>query len=365
MLTRSSARPDGSNTAAAGHLAWPVRPRSGWRLPAGRAAAPRFYSDDPLAKDPESQDASKVQAAEGQRSVRPRRELVSRRRRARRRARRQRQHHRRGARFELVHQPGRRRHGPLDLDALVKGPDTSNGPAPGPWTVIARKGEGVTPGFTIRDSAGEIYWIKFDPEGFAEMASGAEVISTKFFHAFGYHVAENYLATLPSGRSAGRARRHHEGRGRPQPAPDARGSRRDSRARGAAGRRQLPRARQPQHRGPAAGTVPLSRHASRRSQRHRPPRTPSRAARPVGLRRLAESRRGPELELARQRRGGGQPADRPPPPARFRLDARQRQHQGAEPARRQRVRVGVAADADHDADPRALRAALDQGAVSG
>ena len=28
------------------------------------------------------------------------------------------------------------------------------------------------------------------------MASGAEVISTKFFHAFGYHVPENYLATF-------------------------------------------------------------------------------------------------------------------------------------------------------------------------
>jgi hypothetical protein len=28
------------------------------------------------------------------------------------------------------------------------------------------------------------------------MATGAEIISTKFFHAFGYHVPENYLATL-------------------------------------------------------------------------------------------------------------------------------------------------------------------------
>ena len=28
------------------------------------------------------------------------------------------------------------------------------------------------------------------------MASGAEIISTKFFHAFGYHVPENYLATF-------------------------------------------------------------------------------------------------------------------------------------------------------------------------
>jgi hypothetical protein len=30
-------------------------------MPASRAAAPRFYSDDPLTTDPESQDASKVQ----------------------------------------------------------------------------------------------------------------------------------------------------------------------------------------------------------------------------------------------------------------------------------------------------------------
>ena len=193
--------------------------------------------------------------------------------------------------------------GPLDLEALVKGPDTSNGPAPGPWTVIARKSEGVTPGFTIRDTAGEIYWIKFDPKGFAEMASGAELISTKFFHAFGYHVAENYLATLPPGRPAGGAGRHHEGRRWPGAAADVWRPHRDCRGRGTAARRQLPRARQPQHRRPAARAVPLLRHAPRRSQRHRPARTPPRAARPVGLRRLAESRRGAQHELARQRRG--------------------------------------------------------------
>ena len=54
----------------------------------------------------------------------------------------------------------------------------------------------MTPGFTIQDSTGEIFWIKFDPESNPEMASGAEVISTKFFYAFGYHVPENYLATF-------------------------------------------------------------------------------------------------------------------------------------------------------------------------
>ncbi|HVJ26283.1 MAG TPA: hypothetical protein VM493_02035 [Vicinamibacterales bacterium] len=85
-------------------------------------------------------------------------------------------------------------------EQLVRGPDTSNGPAAGPWTIIGAKSEGVTPGLTIRDTAGDTYFIKFDPPSNPEMASGAEVISTKFFYAFGYHTPENYLATI--GRDA-------------------------------------------------------------------------------------------------------------------------------------------------------------------
>jgi hypothetical protein len=80
-------------------------------------------------------------------------------------------------------------------DRLVKGPDTSTGPS-GTWTIVSGKMEGVAPGFTIRDATGQIYFIKFDPPSNPEMSSGAEVISTKFFHAFGYHVPENYIATI-------------------------------------------------------------------------------------------------------------------------------------------------------------------------
>lgn len=79
---------------------------------------------------------------------------------------------------------------------FVRGPGTGDGPAPGPWRIIAAKSEGITPGFTIRDSAGTIYFIKFDPPSNPEMASGAEIISTKLFHAFGYHTPENYLASI-------------------------------------------------------------------------------------------------------------------------------------------------------------------------
>ena len=64
----------------------------------------------------------------------------------------------------------------------------------GPWLVIGAKTEGITPGFRIRDARGDVYFIKFDPPQNPEMATAAEVISTKFFHAMGYNVPENYLA---------------------------------------------------------------------------------------------------------------------------------------------------------------------------
>jgi hypothetical protein len=166
-------------------------------VPTGRAAAPRFYSDDPIWRDPESQDASNVQPMK----ISDQYDLV------------ENSFLGAGDKTErhavnvntvdqmpdsswFTNRVGPLQKGAIDLKALTTGPDTGTGPAPGPWTVIARKSEGVTPGFTIRDAMGEIYWIKFDPVEFPEMASGAEVISTKFFHAFGYHVAENYLATL-------------------------------------------------------------------------------------------------------------------------------------------------------------------------
>lgn len=58
------------------------------------------------------------------------------------------------------------------------------------------KTQGVTPGFTIRDGRGDIYFIKFDPPRHPQLTTSAEVIATKFFHAFGYNVPENYLSLV-------------------------------------------------------------------------------------------------------------------------------------------------------------------------
>lgn len=160
---------------------------------AGHAAAPRFYPDDPILRDPETVDASAVQPGKisdaydlmessffgaGERDDR------------------------RADNVNTIDEvpdsswfTNRAGTRTLSIDELTRGPDRGTGPK-GRWTIIGRKSEGVTPGCMIRDEAGDVYWIKFDPRTNPEMASGAEVISTKLFHAFGYHVPENYLATL-------------------------------------------------------------------------------------------------------------------------------------------------------------------------
>ncbi len=84
----------------------------------------------------------------------------------------------------------------VSVDELLKGPDTGSGPATGTWTVIAAKNDGVTPGFTVRDSAGDTWFLKFDPPGYRAMATGTEIVVTKLFWALGYFLPEVHLAVL-------------------------------------------------------------------------------------------------------------------------------------------------------------------------
>lgn len=82
----------------------------------------------------------------------------------------------------------------LTLEEIANGPNEGKKPdLDGPWTVVGAKTEGVTPGFSIKDSKGTRFLLKFDPPGFPEMATGAEVVSTKLFYAAGYNTPENYL----------------------------------------------------------------------------------------------------------------------------------------------------------------------------
>ncbi|HVL67940.1 MAG TPA: hypothetical protein VM364_11810 [Vicinamibacterales bacterium] len=158
------------------------------------ASGPKFYRDDPIWQDPETQDASAVKPVELSEQY----DFV------------ENTFLNAGDRADIravnvntvdevpdsswfTNRAARQR---WTTARIVRGPDTGTGPVPGRWTVIGAKAEGITPGLTIRDTAGDTYFVKFDPPSNPEMASGAEIISTKFFYAFGYHTPENYLAVL-------------------------------------------------------------------------------------------------------------------------------------------------------------------------
>ncbi len=81
----------------------------------------------------------------------------------------------------------------MTLEELTRGPGSGNGPRGSRWQVVAGKTEGITPGITIRDEQGQRFLLKFDPMSNPEMATGAEAVSTRFFHALGYHVPGNTI----------------------------------------------------------------------------------------------------------------------------------------------------------------------------
>jgi hypothetical protein len=85
---------------------------------------------------------------------------------------------------------------PLTPAIVARAANTSNGPAAGKWTVVSAKSDGVTPGFTIRDASNQLWFIKFDPPGWRGMATGSEVVAAKLFWAAGYHTAEYHIGRL-------------------------------------------------------------------------------------------------------------------------------------------------------------------------
>jgi len=84
----------------------------------------------------------------------------------------------------------------LSLEDLARGPTVGKPPAPEHWTIIREKNAGFAPGFTARDANGETWFVTFDPPSNPEGATGAMVVATKIFWALGYNQVETYLTTL-------------------------------------------------------------------------------------------------------------------------------------------------------------------------
>jgi hypothetical protein len=79
---------------------------------------------------------------------------------------------------------------------IVRGPDRDVPPVLTEWVVSGGKSGGIQPGFRMSDPGGQIYQIEVDPPSNPELASGAEVIGTAFYHAIGYNVVDVFLAEI-------------------------------------------------------------------------------------------------------------------------------------------------------------------------
>ena len=159
-------------------------------------AATKFYPDDPLQKEPPPRDASNVKS----RKLNDYYDLI------------ENSFKKKGERStpgHLIHAKDvntldepmdgawyNHRHywHTMTDEQLQLGPNGKNPPSSdGQWTVVSAKSEGITPGFVMKDSKGDKYYVKFDPKSNPEMATGAEMIVARFFYALGYHVPDYYL----------------------------------------------------------------------------------------------------------------------------------------------------------------------------
>jgi hypothetical protein len=162
---------------------------------AAQAQRPKFLSDDPLQREPETQDASKTQAWEigltadlvlnlftkqGDLTANVRAQNVN----------------------TIDEVPdsswftNRIYAKPISIEEITRGPNTSDGPAPGKWTVIRPKSAGVAPGFTIRDEKGDTWFVAFDYDDYEIAATAVIQVATRLFWALGYNQVESYLTTI-------------------------------------------------------------------------------------------------------------------------------------------------------------------------
>ena len=162
----------------------------------GQAAAQKFYPDDPLMREPTQLPAPDP----GRRNLSVLLEAVS--------ATFKRPGERQPAKKSIaargvntlgdvldgswyVNRHGRTRMSPAELR---RGSGDDQPPSmTGAWHVLLLKNQGLRPTLVFRDSENRVYLLRFDGRNAPELATGAEMIGSRFFHALGYYVPETYL----------------------------------------------------------------------------------------------------------------------------------------------------------------------------
>jgi hypothetical protein len=84
---------------------------------------------------------------------------------------------------------------PLTVAEIVRGPQAGEGPV-GRLTVIRPKPAGASPGFVVDDERGEAWFLSFDAAGHPDAATGAILVANKLFWALGYWQVESFLTRV-------------------------------------------------------------------------------------------------------------------------------------------------------------------------
>ena len=85
---------------------------------------------------------------------------------------------------------------PLTAAEVGRGATTMDGPASGKWTLIRAKSAGTAPGFTVRDEKNETWFISLDADGNPVAATAANVIASRLFWALGYYQVETHISSI-------------------------------------------------------------------------------------------------------------------------------------------------------------------------
>ena len=159
------------------------------------ASGPRFYSDDPLLREPESQNAAGAEEVDVgllydisyNLFVTPGLERSN-------------VHARNANTIDEVPDSSWFTNRVLprtaSVDDFVRGPNVGKPPNPERWTFIREKTSGFAPGFTAKDANGEIWFLSFDPPGNPEGATAAMVVANRIFWALGYNQVETFITSV-------------------------------------------------------------------------------------------------------------------------------------------------------------------------
>lgn len=93
----------------------------------------------------------------------------------------------------------------LSVSEIHRGPrlpNTTVGPAEGPWKVLSTKVGGVSPGFIIKDKDGQRFILKFDAPEAPELETASDVVCQRLLWAIGYHVPDDEIIYFKPSRLA-------------------------------------------------------------------------------------------------------------------------------------------------------------------